>query len=325
MIGIIKNSYLAAAISTCILCLASCSNEPQKPELSSYDRVSQGIAQTISKEGVQATFAYVRRELDADPSLADTCHGLSHEIGKSAFEKEGLEKALLYEDDLCGSGYVHGVIETYLEDVPDVDAVLPTICPPDAAKCFHGIGHGLMDRSRNDLPGSLATCEKFSKNFQRIQCAEGVFMENYESDQENHHSEYLKTEDPYFPCHGQTKIHEGVCAFYAPRYYLKLHPRAYSEAIAWCNEVPEGPRDACFKGIGDTVMKQNINDPKYAESVCMTVGEDKRHYCIRGLASYYIVHHASSKKGKEMCTLLQSENQAECVRAAKESEELYPN
>jgi len=322
-----RNSPFALA---CVLgiVLAGCDSDQSlvDPIMQRYEDVTRETGEIIEKKDVPTAFAYMRAVLEEEPELSSVCHGMVHEIGHDAFSKYGFEGAIAFEDDLCGSAYIHGVVETYLERVNDIEKVLPIVCPPDAAKCFHGIGHGLMYKLRNDLPQSVSLCGTFGQSFQRVQCSEGVFMETYDSETRFHASEYLKPEDPFFACRGLDKVNEGVCAFYATRYYLRIHPREYEAALQWClNDVPDGPRDACIKGVGDTAMKQNIGDPLMVEELCLKVPENKRPYCVQGLTSYVIVHYASSKKGAEFCPRLQPANRAACEKSVREAERFYPD
>ena len=149
-------------------------------------------------------------------------------------------------------------------------------------------------------------------------------MENVDADPVSHPTKYLRPDDPYFPCRGQNSINEGVCAFYAPRYFLKLHPREYEEALAWCETIEEGPRDACVKGVGDVSIKQNITQPLFAQDVCDKAVARRRHYCIEGLVSYYIVHFAAASKGRELCEQLKDEHKDACNKIVKESEPYFP-
>ncbi len=309
---------LAACYSTCPM--------GSDPVMCRYDDTVEETTAIVRRKDPRAALARLRTILEREPELESLCHGLVHEIGHAAYEKEGFDKALSYEDDLCGSGYIHGIVEVHLDNVRDIVAVLPTICRPQAANCFHGIGHGLMYKLKNDLPQSVDLCGTFEKGFQRIQCAEGVFMETYDSETRFHASEYLNEDDPFFACRGLDAVNEGVCAFYAPRYYLRIHPRAYEAAIDWCiHDVPEGPRDACIKAIGDTAMKQNINDPLFVEEICMEAPENQRHFCIEGLVSYAIVHEAKSSAGSAVCPQLREENREACEKMVKEALPFYPD
>jgi hypothetical protein len=290
-----------------------------------YEAAVRETTALAERESPRAALDRARAILAADPGLESLCHGLVHEIGHAAYESYGFDEALRTEDDLCGSGYVHGIVESHLDNVRDIEAALPAVCDPDSATCFHGVGHGLMYKLDNDLPKSVELCGTFPENFQRVQCAEGVFMETYDSETRFHASEYLKEDDPFFACRDLDPVNEGVCAFYATRYYLRLHPRDYAAAIDWCvTDVPEGPRDACVKGVGDSAMKQNIGDPAYVESVCDGAPASKRRYCIEGLVSYAIVHAAKASAGAAICPTLREEHRAACARVVEQAEEFYP-
>ncbi|MBM3231494.1 hypothetical protein FJZ28_04175 [Candidatus Peregrinibacteria bacterium] len=305
--------------------LCGCSSIPDKDALAlRYGKYTDMLQSETRLKGPRAGADLLRTLIDNDPAIVDLCHGLSHEIGQSAYHTIGFEQAMAAEDDVCGSGYIHGVIETHLAKVPDLEVALFSLCAPDAAKCFHGLGHGLMDRSGNDLPGSLAQCSRFERNHQKNQCAEGVFMENFDTNGEEHFSEYLKPDDIYFPCRGQTAVFEGVCALYAPRYYLRLHPGDYAGAYDWCmTEVPEGPRDACIKGFGSVSMKQHIRNPVLVEQMCDALPPEYAGFCIEGLVSYYVVHYASVTKGRELCAMLNQASVPICERIVAESEGFY--
>jgi hypothetical protein len=295
------------------------------PVMERYEELSAEFTDLVQEENPDTSFARFEKVLGEEPEMTSVCHGLAHEIGHAAYLKYGFEDAFDYENDFCGAGYIHGIVETHLELIRDIEPALPTICPAGSRKCFHGIGHGIMYKKRNDLTESVRLCETFTQQFQRIQCAEGVFMENFETDTRFHTSEFLNPEDPFAPCRGQTKINEGVCALYVPRYHLELNDRKYEDTIAWCmTNVPAGPRDACIKGVGDAAMKYNVDRPLVAEEICENVPLEKRHYCMQGIVSYYIVHFASASKGAELCPLLKEENRATCERIVSESRAAYP-
>src|SRR6185436_2740832 len=118
--------------------------------------------------------------------------------------------------------------------------------------------------------------------------------------------------DAFFPCRAVEEPYKGVCAFYAPRYFIKQKPGAYAEALAWCTTVGKGPDEACAKGVGSVAMKQHITDPAFAEQVCMAGTAFQQPYCIEGLVSYYIVHFASTSKGEQLCSMLKEAHRDRC-------------
>lgn len=294
-------------------------------EMKQYLKMESAL-QTITREdGAPPAVVFLQEQIKEDPRIENFCHPLAHEIGRTALEREGFEKALRLEYDICGSGYIHGVVERYMKDIPDLVASLHNICPPESRTCFHGIGHGLMLRSENDLPASLEHCHTFPQKWQRVQCAEGIFMENFEADLLGHHTDHLDPKDPYFPCRDRDPVDEGVCAFYVARYYIDTNGPDYQGLIDYCDNIPEGPRDACYKGLGDTAMKYQISDPFFAKSLCEKVSADQRRFCIQGMTSYYIVHFASAKRGNDICALLTESDRPTCIKVVEESMTAYPN
>ncbi len=295
---------------------------PADPARSLYQGVRDPLVATVEREGPEAALALLRQRI-ADPAVAGICHALVHEVGQAARAKLGTDEALRTDDDICGSGYTHGIIETSFAEMGDPAVASKTFCPPKQAKCFHGLGHGLMFALANDVPRSIALCDALAERSDRIQCAEGVFMENFNTDESVHRTAYLRTDDPFFPCRDQAEPYKGVCAFYAPRYYVRLHPQAYKEALAWCATLPKGPADGCAKGVGSVTAKQHINDPLLAQDVCEGGAADQVGYCVQGAVSYVIVHHASVAKGQEFCDALHDEHRAGCERVLQESEPFF--
>ncbi len=319
--------FRISIIPALIICtlLAACGQQPSSgvdPVMERYGEIRDEMRGIVKTEGPKAALARFAEMID-DPMVSSVCHGLAHEIGQAAYMEYGFEESLDFEDDICGSGYLHGVIETHFLSVGDPATAVKTLCKPDQGKCFHGLGHGLMYSLENDVPQSLDLCKTLGERSERIACSEGVFMENFNTDLNAHPSKYLRADDPFFPCRAPEEPYKGVCAFYAPRFYVKAHPGAYLDALRWCTTVGDGPDDGCAKGVGSVAIKQNIERPRFVETVCESGTGDQQGYCIEGMVSYYIVHYASTEKGKELCGILKPEHQMACTRIANESERFY--
>src|SRR5258708_35960583 len=71
------------------------------------------------------------KKLLANNTIANECHGITHIIGNNAYLKyKDINKALTYYDEMCGSGYIHGIIEQRFADIKndaEVYKILPTI------------------------------------------------------------------------------------------------------------------------------------------------------------------------------------------------------
>ncbi len=294
-------------------------------QVETYDEAESIVTEIVAKEGARPALDMLRRIAEGNTSLAGECHGLAHIIGHDALGKYGFEEALTFEDDICGSGYLHGVIESHFAktDEEDVPALFANTCAPQSGKCFHGLGHGVMDVYDNDIDRSLALCHSLTQIFQQIQCAEGVFMEHFASDGTGHPSPLLTPDDPYQACRTRRDADRGVCAFYAPRYFLRLHPGAYDDALRWCDTIDVDSRPACLKGVGSAAMKVHVAEPKVAIAACATLEGEDYTLCMEGLVSYRIVHFASTQAGREFCRLLPHDDERACERISEQSEAFY--
>lgn len=265
----------------------------------------------IEMDAVSALEA-VELEMNESEIVFEYCHALVHEIGHGAYERYGFEEALLFEEDICGSGYLHGMVEAYLADQSDVLSALQTVCDPEDGVCMHGVGHGLMMYTDNDIPAALAYCEEFENYSTQIHCSEGVFMENFGLDWNLHAHPYLKVEDPMYPCSEQDSKYKSTCYFYAPRLYNRIYEKAYEQAIEWCLSAEDDYISDCMRGQGSTMMKYSMDEIPRIEAVCEGAPGEYAALCIRGMTSYYIVNYASAEKGQDLCALLKVENQEAC-------------
>ena len=150
--------------------------------------------------------------METDEALLRSCHPLVHDIGHAAYEKYGdVAEAMKYQNEVCNSGYLHGIIERRFEESDDILADVNSMCDPYRRgsylgwQCYHGLGHGVMFYTSNDLPRSLEMCDALERDFDRSNCANGVFMENFSADQKLHVSDYLKESDPFYPCAEQER------------------------------------------------------------------------------------------------------------------------
>lgn len=294
-------------------------------EKMSYAEVEQNLLAVLQEKNPKFALEDLKIAMNENAAIANRCHGLVHTIGRAAYEKYKIfDQALVFEDNTCGSGYIHGVIEARLAKATDVFSELQSLCKDNSGTCYHGVGHGLMLYTSNNVPASLAYCDTIKHDQGRLFCSEGVFMENFNTDTALHPSDFLKPNDPFFPCGEQNAVYKGTCYFYAPDYYLNLHPKEFSSALKWCESAEEGFQLICLNGLGSRMMKRNITQPKEVEKVCNQVDPTRRTYCIDGMASYYLVHHYSLEKGKEMCGTLETANREACNHAVNIRSGLFP-
>jgi plastocyanin len=295
-----------------------------------YQEIEADLTALAREENPRVALEKLRREIKTDDALARSCHPLVHDIGHAAYEKYGdFGEAMKYQDEVCNSGYLHGIIESRFSESDDVFADMKTMCDQYRSgsymswQCYHGIGHGVMFYTANDLPRSLKMCEGFDTDFGRTNCANGVFMENFNADQKLHLSKFLKESDPFYPCAQQAERYKAVCYLYAPTYFLSLNRGDYDAALEWCNGAEAGFEPSCAYGVGTQAMKENLNDPKLVESVCMNGEDEQTAPCIQGMTGLYINHHGSLEPARELCTRLEKPNRRACYNAVEAHASLF--
>ena len=296
------------------------------PSKLTYDQLEKVLQDDVKQHDPKFALNHLQKQIAGDDDLSNHCHALTHVIGRAAYDKyQIIDDALIFENNLCGSGYLHGVIEERLGKSKDLFADIKSMCKPDDGNCNHGMGHGLMYYTGNDIPKSLLFCDQIKNTRGKLFCSEGVFMENFNTDQQLHPSEYLRNDDPSYPCPQQKEFYKGTCYFYAPDFFLNIHQGAYKEALDWCHTIEEDFRLICINGVGSRTMKRNINNPKLVENVCMTLDHDEQRFCIDGMTSYYVVNYYSLSKAKAMCDTLQTENKETCLHAVTIRNGMFPD
>jgi plastocyanin len=295
-----------------------------------FKEVEADLTALVKEQNPRVALEKIRKEIKTDDALARSCHPLVHDIGHAAYEKYGdFGEAMKYQDEVCNSGYLHGIIESRFSESDDVFADMKTMCDQYRSgsymswQCYHGIGHGVMFYTANDLPRSLKMCEGFDTDFGRSNCANGVFMENFNADQKLHLSRFLKESDPFYPCAEQENRYKADCYLYAPTYFLSLNEGDYDAALEWCNGAEAGFEPTCAYGVGTQAMKENLNDPKLVESVCMNGEDEQTAPCIEGMTGLYINHHGSLEPARELCTRLEKPNRPACYDAVKAHASLF--
>ena len=262
----------------------------------------------------------LEKDMEADEQLLRSCHPVVHEVGNAAYEKYGdFGKAMKYQDEVCNSGYVHGVIEERFARSDDVLADMKTMCDryePGgylAWQCYHGIGHGVMYYTSNRLPEALEMCDAFDEDFGSSSCYNGVFMENFGADGELHVSEYVKKGEPLYPCAQQKPRHKADCYLYAPTHYLNSNAGDYAGALKECKEAEPLFRATCAEGVGSQATKENLHEPRLVEAVCEKGGPGQTEPCVMGMVSFYANHHGSPKPARGLCGRLEVPNRDACV------------
>lgn len=286
-----------------------------------YQKLRNELVTILAKKDARVALAALREKATAQEKVARVCHDLVHELGHEAYETYGdFGQAMQYQDDLCNSGYLHGIIESHFKKSQNIFTTMQTVCDDYSEKsfigwqCFHGVGHGLMYFTENDLPKSLTLCESYTNMEKRMTCSNGVFMENFNVDQKVHVSKYVKASDPLYPCRKQKNVYKPDCYLYAPTYYLSMHKNHYTEALTLCKTAEKDFQLVCIGGVGSQAMKEHIASPKFVESLCIQGSRDETTACIAGMVGLSINHFGGLTEAKALCGKLEKDNQNLCQK-----------
>lgn len=157
------------------------------------------IEDVLRGKGIPAAFDVLAVAYDTDREFAGTCHAVTHELGKTAYEefhKTG-KTELTSKASYCGYGFFHGFMDALYIDTNDMEEArafcayvgenMPHPPPPEFAEgsCYHGIGHGITDGTDPRLWGDaiailkpgLAVCDKVAAGNEtwHMRCVSGVF------------------------------------------------------------------------------------------------------------------------------------------------------
>ncbi|MFJ6636842.1 hypothetical protein ACIQMR_36605 [Streptomyces sp. NPDC091376] len=256
---------------------------------------------------------------------------MAHELGHAALAKyDGDFRAVSeFRSDVCGSGYMHGIVEEKLRESSDPTAEVTTLCAPEQTQsCIHGIGHGAMFVTGLDIAKAENLCARFSSSGAATACSEGIYMQLFEPD-ESDPSAMAKlpadrlAEEPLYPCPGRPAEFRSACYYYAPAYFLQRNnyasdQTAYARGLAWCRNAPaeDSGMYTCTKGLGSRLMKYNIDREVWSAEQCEAAAADQRRPCIEGMVSYYSVHHHSRNAVQKLCTKLSGRAETHCNEAA---------
>ena len=196
--------------------------------------ISQALGNLTWQEGPAPAMAVVRDAFGTGTLIERACHSLTHKIGAAAYLRAGgsAKEAFSIGDNLCNSGYFHGVAQAAFAGIDGSDAAAlverafevcddPSISgSPDAyqlaSRCAHGVGHGAMLAANGRLAAVLQVCDgllafpgRADPNAARptydfggfaSTCANGAFMEAFSPTDGQVYDEWAREGDPLHPC-----------------------------------------------------------------------------------------------------------------------------
>jgi cytochrome c553 len=281
----------------------------------------QAFGNLTYHEGPEKALAQLATDDASMPAVHADCHQISHWIGRAGlvYFKHDAGQALSHGAMTCNSGYYHGVLQVALAGLPR-DVVVrkaKKLCSAPAVnteefllyQCVHGLGHGLMIYSGDDLPWSLRTCHKLLTEFDRVSCTGGVFMQNLDTTMGT--SRYLRPKDPLYPCTAVAARDKVYCYLMVTSRILTLDGNNWRKTADWCRKSEPGWVQTCFESYGRDASGTSQYDASRTIGLCLQAGPNAAD-CIYGAARDYGNNYAGGKQATRICDAAPARYRGRC-------------
>jgi len=270
----------------------------------------QAFGNVAFKEGPQKALALLATDDRTISAVHADCHQISHWVGHAGllYYHKDAGTALSHGAMTCNSGYYHGVLQLALAGLPRDRVVKKSqhLCDAPAVntddfllyQCVHGLGHGLMIYSGDDLPWSLKTCHKLLTDFDRISCTGGVFMQNLDTTMGV--SKYLSTKNPLYPCNIVAERDKVYCYLMVTSRILTLDGYSWPKTAAWCRKAESGWVATCFQSMGRDASGATRYVAKSTVNICSYAGKNEDE-CLYGASRDYANNYAGGKEAAVLC------------------------
>lgn len=310
---------------------ASSSEVCMDEQKTDFDCYQKYYAELVQSQGVKAAFADLRQSYDTNSYVKSQCHPLTHVLGRvNSQNHQAVAEAFAEGESFCWSGYYHGVMEGIIGRIgyENLTSQMDGICEPlaetkqyqfDHYNCVHGLGHGVMAITNDELFESLEICDALTDSWERASCWSGVFMENIIIDGLNHVTNYLRPSEPLYPCTAVGDQYKATCYLMQTSYMLKVVNGDYRKVFGLCSEVEEAHRPTCYQSLGRDISGRSVSNVQATAAGC-ALGSDReqREHCIIGAVKDFISYFHSDTQAKELCAALTEEEvRVTCFQTAE--------
>ena len=272
----------------------------------------QAFGDIAYRDGPQKALALLATDDRTMASVHADCHQIAHWVGHAglAYYKGNAAVALAHGGMTCNSGYYHGVMQLAFAGLEKSEVVAKArkLCATPAVnvttfllyQCVHGLGHGLMIYSGDDLPWSLNACHQLADDFDRVSCTGGVFMQNLDTTMTT--SRYLKANDPIYPCNIVAERDKLYCYLMVTSRILDFDGYNWRKTVAWCHKSERGWVATCFQSYGRDASGFTQYHPGRLIRLCKLAGKEAGE-CMYGAARDYANNYAGGKEAAHLCSL----------------------
>jgi cytochrome c553 len=289
-----------------------------------YACFKQAFGNLAYYEGPETALSRLATYMQTNDAVRSGCHQIAHEIGHAGYARYhgNAAQALANGSMTCWSGYYHGVIERAFGGVPrsKVTAIARHLCSGSeirktyflAYQCVHGLGHGLMIYSQNDLPYSLHVCDSLATSWDQTSCTGGVFMQNFlPGPMQLAPTKWLKTKDLLYPCDAVGRRDKLYCYLMVTSRILPQVHYDWKTAARWCRRAERAWVATCFQSFGRDASGFSVQNPHKIVQICHVAGSMERE-CIYGGSRDLTSNDAGPRRAIRMCLLAPAATRSYC-------------
>lgn len=266
--------------------------------------------------------------------IAKNCHILAHNMSHEAYVRSPWQFYKLIDNvnvNACGSGYLHGILEAYTADHPEIaiDGTFANeICGRSNDEyrqkmCVHFIGHILIINTYGNLEEALPVCETIKKEWQ-FDCYNGLFMEDHQKLMLAEHgilplppNETSYVEQLEKQCSRYSGIMGAACWTEMAEIYA--HTYGYDPDIIFkgCSkaETKQFAVQCYYKGTIAMSVYHTFDKPGALTPMCKYYENDRHTYigCVRVITSSLMMYSPKFiSRGESFCSTIPSTYQEEC-------------
>jgi hypothetical protein len=303
-------------------------NEPPKilpnDPFKEFKEYKSNLVKIVNEKNPTVALEKLNLDIQSVKVVQENCHSFTHAVGNAALVKfnNNTKQAIEFNVDVCGGGYIHGIIEKYLQITPNASNEILTLCSgTQDFGCFHALGHGLMLMNKYNVITSVDGCQKLKLPQQKVFCGEGIFMENFDSENaEDSEKPFLNINNPNEICPNYINPYRSACFYYAGRYIFKTNKNPI-DSLQLCKQAPTDQDSAdCVRGMSAGILRSDLLKPAKMEKYCDSISNFYSS-CLEGGVNYHLfMLKDESKTRVEMCDKFEnSTNKNKCLALIKKS------
>jgi hypothetical protein len=177
-------------------------------------------------------------------------------------------------------------------------------------QCVHGLGHGLMIQTGYDLPTALSVCRGLQTRWDELSCDGGVFMENG-STVYGMRSQWLKDDDPLYPCQRVALSSRGSCYLRVTTQILHTNRFNWSRTAGMCRALEPKWTRYCLRSYGRDALNYTGGKSLATLKLCQLTGTAQGN-CLYGAARSLADRDAKAEGAAAFCRLADRVYQPGC-------------